>query len=682
MVRMIIVVAIILQSSTLAARSESFSRENSSRGELWLKNENNEVSSCLVLKTDVSFKISGLIARAVVKQTFENTSNEWMEGIYVFPLPENAAVDHLRMRVGERQIEGQIKERHEAKKVYLKAKHSGKKASLVEQQRPNIFTASVANIEPGGTIEIEIEYQHQLDYVDQSVSMRFPLVVAPRYIPGLSREVTETISINQGFGWANDTDQVPDASRITPPVRNHNDAGENNVSMSIRLKPGFTVEEIKSHYHPVDIIEENPGDFVISLKDGAIPANRDFLLVWKAKAGNAPQAAAFVEQRNDDQYSLLMLVPPKINDRVELQPLKEVVFVIDTSGSMYGESIKQAKNALRIGLRRLDARDTFNIIEFNSDTRKLFTNSRRADQDAINKGLNFIDGLDAEGGTEMLPALELALSGETDGLRLRQLIFLTDGAIGNEREMFSLIDDRLGHNRLFTVGIGSAPNSYFMRKAAQFGRGTFTYIGDVSEVQKKLTDLFTKIESPLLTDIKLNFSESGFDAEIYPSEVPDLYENEPLLVSVRSPSMADKLIVTEMRGAFPWKTEIAIDVGANDTGVAAVWARSKIGQLMDDRIKVDEPSSKQLIKDTIIAIALDHYLVTRFSSLVAVDVTPARLPKQMFRSLPVKSELPKDWNYEKVFGVPQTATPGKFHLLLASWLFALSWIVFRFRAKT
>lgn len=480
-----------------------------------------------ILKTDVQIAVTGIIARTTVRQEFANPSEkkgDWLEGIYVFPLPDTAAVDHLRMKVGERIIEGQIKERAEAKKAYEQAKQAGKRASLVEQERPNIFTTSVANIGPGEHITVEIEYQETVRYDQGQFQLRFPMAVGQRYIPG-TPVIVEDQEPN-GTGTMLDTDRVPDASRITPPGQHHSQGSINGsgnaVSLSLTLTPGFPVAKVESLFHPVIAIPDPDGGYQISLRKDAVPADRDFQLTWVPAPSKEPTATVLTEQRNGETYAMLMLVPPThSNDAAPRMP-RDLTFVIDTSGSMAGPSIEQAKSSLAAALTRLTTQDRFNVIQFNNTVRSLFSTPQPVTTAAMRKAIRYVEGLSADGGTEMLPALRQALKSQQDSSRLQQIILITDGQIGNEDELFELLTHRLGTRRVFTVGIGATPNSYLMRKTAEFGRGTFTYVGNVSEVKEKLDGLFKKLEHPVLNDIQLD--RTGWTGtEHYPSIIADLY---------------------------------------------------------------------------------------------------------------------------------------------------------------
>ena len=638
-------------------------------GTLLFKTESHDrYISAPTLKTDVRMTISGLIVRATVRQQFKNDSAEWAEGIYVFPLPEHAAVDHLSMHIGERVIEGLIKERGEAKQTYEKAKSEGKRASLVEQERPNISTTSVANIGPGDDISVEIQYQQTLHYDQGRFRVRFPMVVGPRYIPGIVNG--ESVQSIDGHGWGKNIHRVPDASRITPPVLNPKDGSINPVSLTVDVTPGFPLAHLESRYHAIQT-QEHEGRYTITLAEGAVPADRDFELVWQPAEGQAPTAALFSDEKDGKGYALFMVMPPALAAVQEHRIAREVIFVIDTSGSMHGHSIEQAKAALQLAVARLTAQDRFNIIQFNSTMDVLFSGAVPATQNNIAMAAQYVSRLVAQGGTEMFPALQRALDGK-EHTQLRQVIFLTDGQVGNEDELFKTISARLGDSRLFTIGIGSAPNSYFMRKAAEFGRGTFTYIGNTIEVQEKMEALFRKIEQPALADITIELPPD-LHAELFPSRIPDLYVGEPVVVSVQADALPDHAILRGRFGQTPWQIDLSLSAGHQRDGVSVYWARAKIESLMNEQIQATEEGG---IRRSIIDVALRHHLVSQYTSLVAVDVTPVRSLDQTLKAHAMNTNLPQGQDYQHIFGLPQTATSGQLQMLLGLMCLAAALLVF------
>ncbi len=610
------------------------------------------------LSTEVRFNVAGVVARARVTQRFRNGTDGWVEGIYVFPLPERAAVDHLRMRVGERIIEGQIRERELARAEFRQAADSGRRATLVEQQRPNIFTSRVANLGPGEELAVEIEFQQQLAFDEGEVRLRFPLVVGPRYIPG-----SPAGSGDDGAGWSPDTDRVPDASHITPPVRPPSETLHNPVKIEVALDAGFPIGKVLSRTHAVLTEARGDAGYRVRLRDPLVPADRDFELTWTPQEEAMPRSAVFEEEKDGVKYTLLTLFPPT-GPAVEASRLpREVVYVIDTSGSMEGLSIQQARRALLLALDRLRAGDRFNVIQFNSRTDALFPSAEPAEPQRLQRARDWVSGLRANGGTEMRGALEAALVGSDDPSLVRQVVFLTDGSVGNEDELFGVIRQRLGDTRLFTVGIGSAPNGHFMTKAAEFGHGTFTYIGDVREVEEKMAELFGRLESPVLTGIEVRWPE-GTAVEAWPQRVPDLYLGEPVVVSARLSGPADAVVVTGHRGAEEWREALPLDAGRRGEGMGVLWARRKIESLLDS---VQEGASPEEVKAGVVALGLAHHLVTKHTSLVAVDVTPVRPGDAALDAQAIATNLPHGWSYEAVFGeLPRTATGLPMHAAIAA----------------
>ncbi|BFU95662.1 MAG: conserved protein of unknown function [Nitrospira sp.] len=629
-----------------------------------------------ILHTDVRIAVTGTIVRTKLKQEFVNPSRDkdtWAEGVYVFPLPDTAAVDHLQMKVGERTIDGQIKERTEAKKVYEQAKEEGKRASLVEQERPNIFTTSVANIAPGDRITVEIEYQETVRYDQGTYSIRFPMVVGPRYIPG-----TPVIMEDQppGQGWSFDTDRVTDASRITPPLT-RSEHPINPVSLSIDLAAGFPPALIESPSHPILVVTEPDGRRQISLRVERVPADRDFVLRWKAALGSAPIATAFTQQQGEASYALLMLTPPVWPDQPQSVQPREVIFVIDTSGSMAGTSIEQAKAALLLALTRLTAQDRFNVIQFNSVTHVLFSQAQPVTTTTLRKAVHYVEQLHANGGTEILPALKTALKGPAPASHLRQVIFLTDGQVGNEDELFGVIREHLGASRLFTIGIGSAPNSHFMRKAAEFGRGTFTYVGSTSDVQTQMDAMLRKLERPVLTEVIVD----GLDQsdELFPARIPDLYEGEPIVLAVKSRHLPAAVTLRGLLGRTPWTSTVAFQDGSPREKLAVHWARRKIDALMDQQQHGrEDPAIRQAVLD----VALAHHLVSKYTSLVAVDHEPVRPTDRTLATHMLKTNLPDGQDYQAIFGLPRTATPARMQILLGTACLMLAWLTWRWRRQT
>ena len=629
------------------------------QGTLLLRDDTGERAAAPLLSTDVHMDVTGMVARVQVTQRFANPTAQWREGVYVFPLPDQAAVDHLTMRVGERVIEGQIKERTEARRTYENAKAEGRKTTLLEHERPNMFTTSVANIGPGEEIVVALEYEETLRYGDGAFRLRFPLAITPRYIPGAATEAEA-----MGIGWSQVTAQVPDADRITPPFVPARDGHANPVSITIDMNAGFPLAKVASSYHAIDV-EERPGNrYRIVLGDGPVPAARDFELVWTPDVGSAPGAALFTETLGGKTYALLMTLPPTLADADTPRAPREITYIVDTSGSMEGVSIAQARDALSMALDRLQAGDRFNVIEFNSTSTSLFTAPMPFDATTQAQAKRFVAKLRARGGTEMLPALAAALDGPPESELMRQVVFLTDGAVGNEDAILRLLHDKLGDRRLFTIGIGPSPNTFFLTKAAQFGRGTFTFIGDVREVRQKMTDLFRKLESPALTDITVDWP-GGTDA--WPRRVPDLYAGEPVVVTAQFPAgtLQGNVLISGSRAGQKWQAVLPMQDGATEAGVAVLWARAKIDALMDAG-RQGPPEREPDIRNAVLDVALTHHLISKYTSLVAVDVTPTRPVGTDTLKSAVPGNIPEGLTgFDQL---PRTATPAALSLVMGALL--------------
>ncbi|HKA38017.1 MAG TPA: marine proteobacterial sortase target protein, partial [Thermoanaerobaculia bacterium] len=526
------------------------------------------------LETEVAIRVTGIVARASVRQRFANTAGDCVEGVYVFPLPENAAVDRMRMTAGQRVIEAEIRERVEAKKIYEQAKADGKKASLLEQERPNIFTASVASIGPNETVQIEIEYQETLRFDEGKFHLRFPMVVAPRYDPG-SVSPDPAVAAAAAVASAVGLRAMPDA-RIVPAVMRPGEPGVNPVRLQVELETGVRLRKLDSSTHTVAAAPIGDTAYSVAMAAPAA-ADRDFVLEWEPDLGNRPRPALFTENLDGQIYTVLVMLPPAAASVPAARLPRETIFILDTSGSMYGDSIEQARKSLFFALDRLNQEDRFNIIEFNSSMSRLWDESRRALPGSVEEAKRWVAKLQANGGTEMLPALRAALEGAGDGGEVRQVVFVTDGGVGNEEELFRYIREHLGRSRLFTVGIGSAPNSHFMTKAAEFGRGTFTYVGSPTEVEAKMGALFRKLESPVLTDVRLDWDDAAVEA--WPAKIPDLYAGEPLVVAAKLSRTGGGVLVSGERAGVRWSERVPLSATAGDSGIDRLWARRKIAAL-------------------------------------------------------------------------------------------------------
>jgi Ca-activated chloride channel homolog len=598
------------------------------------------------LGIDVDLTVSGPTIRARVTQIFRNPTQNWMEATYVYPLPPGGAVDTLRMVVRDRVVVGRIEERQQARVIYEQARASGQKAALTEQERPNIFTNSLANIGPGETVLVQIEYQEPVGQTGNEFSLRVPMVVGPRYNP---LPIVQSVDLRENGWGASSVDPVADRDRISPPVLDPAQNGPiNPTSITVHLQAGFPLGEVKSHHHAVRIESPDAETRNISLADGTVPADRDFDLTWKPAAETAPSVGLFREHVGNADYLLAFVTPPAV-EQAEQKPLpREVVFVIDNSGSMGGTSIAQAKASLLYGLGRLGPNDRFNVIRFDDTMDVLFDSPIAADAGHLAHAKSFVSALQAAGGTEMVPAMRAALTDTAgdDTNRVRQVVFLTDGAIGNEQQLFDTITAMRGRSRVFMVGIGSAPNTFLMTRAAELGRGAFTHIGSVEQVEERMRGLFAKLENPAITALSAKFSDAK--ADITPAAIPDLYRDEPLVLAARLDKLAGSVEIKGRIGDRPWSATLPLANAAEGKGLSKLWARRKITDAEVAR------TLRQIAPDdadkTILALALEHQLVTRLTSLVAIDKTPSRPEGEALKLTDLPLNLPAGWDFAKLFG--------------------------------
>lgn len=629
----------------------------------------------------VHFDISGMIATVRVEQSFTNDTGYALEGVYAFPLPDNAAVRYMEMEIGERRIVGKIRERAQAQKIYREARAAGKKASLVEQQRPNIFTNRIANIGAGETISVRLEYVQEVAFANGEFSLRFPTTLTPRYMPGAPaphaelEEEPAPLAVNPYLGWAVATDQVPDAAAISPlqfPQEGSERDPTNPLELTVRLDMGMPLARVEAPYHDI-ALARRAGIYTISLANGVTEMDRDFVLSWQPVSGSGPAAAFFTEEVDGEHFGLLMVLPPAA-ERAGPPPARELVFVVDTSGSMGGVAIEQARDSLSRALGQLRPEDRFNIIAFNSSHHALYREPVPATRHHLQQAQEFVRLLQATGGTEMLPALRAALAAprELDTLEeqlpLRQVIFITDGAVGNEVALFEEISAQIGDSRLFTIGIGSAPNSWFMREAARFGRGSHTHIGSLQDVRDKMEALFAQLSQPAVLDLDVMWSAQPnqgsvpLKVEAWPERLPDLYLGQPLMVAVSFGRAAPRgeVIVSGDIGGHAWRQAIQLSDGADPQagvahkGVASQWARRKINGLLDQLILGrDEPA----VRADVLPIALKHQLLSPYTSFVAVEEVVSVPRGERSNSVPVPNTRPRGQS-PQTFAYPRTATTG------------------------
>ncbi|HEV7858450.1 MAG TPA: VIT and VWA domain-containing protein [Pyrinomonadaceae bacterium] len=589
---------------------------------------------CPLKHTDVKAEISGFLSRVVVTQEFENPFKDKIEAVYTFPLPQAAAVDDMTMRVGDRTVRGRILRREEAQAVYEAAREAGQVASLLDQERPNIFTQSVANIMPGEKVTVQISYVERLKYEEGSYEFVFPMVVGPRYVPG-------TPTGKQGGGRLPDTDRVPDASRITPQVAPEGMRAGHDISVDVTLDAGVPLDGLASKTHEVDIERPGVSSAHVSLKDRAVIPNKDFILRYDV-AGRRIEDALLTNRTDKGGFFTLILQPP---DRVLAEDVnpKEIVFVLDTSGSMEGFPIEKAKEAMKLALGGLYPQDTFNLITFAGDEHILFEHPVPATKENLQKAQEFLRSRQGSGGTEMMKAIKAALDPSDAQDHLRIVCFMTDGYVGNEMEIVGEIQKH-PNARVFSFGIGGSVNRFLLDKMAESGRGEVEYVTLTDDGSAAARRFHERIRNPLFTDITVDWNGLPV-ADVYPKRIPDLFSAKPVILTGRYTGSGHGIIRLKGKLAgHDFVREVRVDLPDSEARhdvLATLWARTRIDDLMgQDYDGLQHGNPRADLKETITQLGLEYRLMTQFTSFVAVEemiVTDGGQP----RRIDVPVELPE-----------------------------------------
>ena len=558
----------------------------------------------IALPLDISadIEVNGLVAYAKIKQVFINPYNLELEAEYQFPLPEDAAIKHLKVQVGEQEIIGQIMEKQAAKAVYNRAKQQGKKASLVQQQRPNLFTNNIANIPAQSTVVVTLEFIMPVTFVDNKLSLTLPLAMTTRYHSNDDQQ-----------------SQMQQEIELTAPIAKS--LADSQASINIALNAGASISTINSNSHKINstAITQDQSSYLITLTHEQALADRDFTLHWQLQASQQPQISSFTEQVNGEYFTLLTFFPPQLESSATLA--RDIIFIIDTSGSMQGNSMTQAKTSLEQAILQLNEKDSFNIIAFNNTVDLLFPITHMASQRNIGQAQQFISRLQADGGTEMYRPLSQALimdkAQQQTEKAIRQVVFITDGAVANEFELMQLLDGAQRNFRLFTVGIGAAPNGYFMKKAAQFGRGSYVFIQNNADVQSQMSALMAKISHPAISNISLMFDNQVHQqVEAYPKKITDLYLGEPMQVTLKSKLPITSVQVMGDTATLPWYQQVIVDDSRSAQAISTLWAREKIADLLDSLVT---GANKEQVKTEVIATSITHQTLSPYTSFIAVE---------------------------------------------------------------
>ncbi|HVF67874.1 MAG TPA: VIT domain-containing protein [Pyrinomonadaceae bacterium] len=567
---------------------------------------------CPLKHTDVRADVAGFLARVNVTQEFENPFDDKIEAVYTFPLPQAAAVDSMTLKVGERTVRGKIMRREEARAVYDSARSAGQVASLLDQERPNVFTQSVANIMPGERVTVTISYVETLKYDGGTYEFSFPTVVGPRYVPGAAQP--------QADAKATGTDRVPDASRVSPPVAQKGTRAGHDISIEVSLDAGLPIEELKSVSHEVNVERPARGRARVRLKDlGSIP-NKDFVLRYGV-AGKNIGDALLTHRGQRGGYFTFVLQPPERVTVEDVTP-KELVFVLDTSGSMSGFPIEKAKETMKLALAGLYPQDTFNLITFAGDTYVLFPEPVPATPENLARAQNFLESRKGGGGTEMMKAIKAALDPSDSRAHVRIVCFMTDGYVGDDMEIISEVQ-RHPNARVFSFGIGNSVNRFLLDKMAEHGRGEVEYVSPRDDGSAAARRFHERVRNPLLTDITIDWGGLPV-ADVYPKQIPDLFSAKPVVLTGRFTGAGRGVVRLKGRtggNAFEREIEVTLpESQAEHDVLATLWARRRVEDLMsEDYAGAQRGQARVDLREAVTNIGLEYGLMTQFTSFVAVE---------------------------------------------------------------
>lgn len=603
---------VLLAAFALLAAGEGLYDEVT-QGALRVRTADGKVVECPLRHTAYRASIAGLVAQVEVVQTFVNPFAEAIEAVYVFPLSHRSGINGMSMEIGERRLVGALLKRANARAVYEQAKTEGRIASLLDQERPNIFTQRVGNLPPGGEVRIRITYVEQLAYDRGAYEFHLPLVVGPRYMPGKTLPVQAS-----GTGVHPDTDQVPDAARISPPVLPPGQRSGHDVSIEVSLDAGIAIRDLASANHQVASERPTPATARVTLQPGDSIPNKDFVLRY-AVAGAKPEVAAVSHVGADGGWLLLALQPAQVEAQLAGRRPRDLCFLVDVSGSMRGAPNAKVREAMRALLAQAGPEDRVQVITFASRAQALFPAYLPATKETIAAALAFTAEQQTGGGTEMLKGVRLALDEPVDSARMRMVVMLTDGFIGNEQAIIADVGRSCGDRlRFWCIGVGSSVNRYLVDGVAAAGGGMGVVLGLGDDVAALVNGLMSRLHSAQLDHISIDWGGLPVSA-VVPQRLPTLWAGQPVLVSARfsGPGTGVVTVRGEVEGrpvAIPVPLTLPEQAPGNQA-LRTLWARQRLGELRYQETLGDGYE----LEAAITALSLEYGVLTEYTSFVAVD---------------------------------------------------------------
>jgi Ca-activated chloride channel family protein len=577
--------------------------------------------------TDVQADIAGIGARVTVRQQFTNPSRTPIEAVYTFPLPHDAAVDRMSIRIGSRLIEGEIKERNEARRVYDAARAQGRVAALLDQERANVFTQSVANIMPGAKIDVEISYVQTLKYEGGEYEFVFPMVVGPRFSPPGTK----------------------DPDKITPPITPPGTRSGQTISLSAKIDAGAPIREVKSVLHAIDDRKLDVSHRLVQLRQRDEIPNRDFILRYRV-ANEQMTSAVLTQYGAGTGHVGFVLLPPRVPTASQVRP-KEVVFVMDQSGSQSGFPIQKSKELTLKLIGTLGADDTFNVMGFNTTVRSLWPEPRPATPENLAEARSFVGGIDANGGTMIREGVVAALANQSDSSRLRVVLFNTDGFVGDDPLVLKAIRENRDRARMFVFGIGNSVNRYLVESMSEEGRGASEIVTLNADADAAVARLVRRLEKPVLTDVSVSVDGVAVH-DLEPAHLPDVFEDSPVVLFGRYDRPGTGRVTIRGRlGGEPWSQTLPLQLSGNpgSSALPALWARRKISSLERREFQSQYMAADPVEDGEILRLALAYGIMSEYTSFVAVEPKVVNFGGKS-RKIRVPVEMADGVSYEGIFG--------------------------------
>ena len=557
--------------------------------------------AALVLEhTSVVAEVHAGLARVTLIQWFHNPYEEPLEARYLFPLPSTAAVDRMDLTCGDRLIEGVVMERGEALAAYEEARDDGRKAALLEQERDNLFTQRIASLCPGEEVQITLQYVEQVAYEDGIYELTVPFSVGPRFSPP----------------WVADRDRL-DTPYATEPTR--------AVDLTVYLDEGKPVAGLWSDSHDITVADEGAWGAEVTTAEEEIPPDRDFVLSWSLE-GAQPAIGVLAHRPCPDEpgYIAVTLEPPRLDGGFVARP-RELLFVLDESGSMEGWPYETSRAAVLMALDKMGPEDTFNLVRFSEAASSLFSRPLHSTPLTRAEAREWLAEFDG-GGTNMDAGIVHSLDLPGDPSAMRLVLMLTDGYVGGEDTMFGLVRQHLGGARLFSLGVGSSVNRYLLEGLAEMGRGDVIYVYSGDRLEAGVEEFYARIAHPALSDLRIDWGDLTV-SERYPAKIPDLWAGQPVQVVARYEPLDGEDVDTVVtvhgwlgREEVAWEVPLSVPAVSHEhEALASLWARRKIRDIE----WYPRGRSEAEVQAAVTAVALEHHLVSRYTSLVAIDDEPS-----------------------------------------------------------